>query len=455
MANPAPISCAAVTDDHEPDTAGVADDLSGDPSAPALDPNASAFQRWRYYRSTRISKWDRPPAPRDWRFFVGGLGKVLIVTGLLMFGFVAYQLWGTGIETARAQNKLQDEFAEIVDSAPEPTATTLPTVTLAPSTTSPTSTQPVSTEPVSTQPASTLAGAPAPEATAPTSSVVPVEQEIPPIERGHALALLEIPKIGKTGDNALAVVPGVTLDDLKDGPGHYPDTPLPGQLGNSAIAGHRTTWGEPFRNIDKLEPGDEIIVTMLTGDRFVYVVASTEIVDPSDYDVVSTSDPNVAELTLTSCHPVYSARQRIVVHSFLKPEESDPVGVPTFYDLTPDDSEVTDTSSATSADDPTVTQPDASSSVADSSSDEGAAILDHPAADNPDDAFSEGWFHDPAAWPQIALWGAALLVIVIGVRKLSRRYRHDIVGITVGIVPFVICLYFFYQNVNRLLPPGL
>ena len=70
----------------------------------------------------------------------------------------------------------------------------------------------------------------------------------------------------------------MTLDDLKKGPGHYPDTPLPGQLGNASIAGHRTTYGAPFFNLDQLEPGDEIIVTMITGDRFVYRVTCTEVV---------------------------------------------------------------------------------------------------------------------------------------------------------------------------------
>ena len=60
------------------------------------------------------------------------------------------------------------------------------------------------------------------------------------------MAKLEIPKIGKVGGDALYVVPGVSHDDLKKGPGHYPDTPLPGQLGNASIAGHRTTYGEPF-----------------------------------------------------------------------------------------------------------------------------------------------------------------------------------------------------------------
>jgi sortase A len=419
-------------------------------------------------RPKRVSKWDRPPEPHDWRFYVGGLGKILITIGLLMFGFVAYQLWGTGIETARAQNKLENQFEQFI--AESATSTAAPT-TVAP-TTSPAGTVPSSTptsQPANTEPAPTGTSLP-PSATFPTIAPAPVEQHIPPIERGEALAKLEIPKIGKTGGNALYVVPGVSLEDLKKGPGHYPETPLPGQLGNASIAGHRTTFGEPFRHIDELQPGDQIIVTMLTGDRFVYEVASTEIVGPDDYFVVSTIDPTVAELTLTSCHPVYTARNRIAVHAFLVPSESAPVGEPTFYDLEANGNEgpsrgqdpaVRSDSTDASASTGDVATVDAGSTEATVATGSTAA----PTATSPEvtapapsgqvqDAFGDGWFHDRSAWPQIALWGGALILLAIACRKISRHFRHDSIGIAVAIIPFVVCLYFFYQNVNRLLPPG-
>src|SRR5215207_9989485 len=76
--------------------------------------------------TTHVSKWDRPPEPKDWRYFVGGAGKVLIALGLLMFGFVAYQLWGTGIETARAQNRLESNFEERLAELPRPPDSILP-----------------------------------------------------------------------------------------------------------------------------------------------------------------------------------------------------------------------------------------------------------------------------------------------------------------------------------------
>ena len=119
------------------------------------------------------------------------------------------------------------------------------------------------------------------------------------------------------------VVEGATADDLAKGPGHFPETPLPGQLGNAAIAGHRTTHLHPFFDIDKLQPGDEIIVTTLNG-RYVYHVTGTEVVAPEDYAaVIPTTDATKATLTLVSCTPRYSATNRIVVHSELVPDESD------------------------------------------------------------------------------------------------------------------------------------
>ena len=71
------------------------------------------------------------------------------------------------------------------------------------------------------------------------------------------------------------------------------------------------------------------------------------------------------------------------------------------------------------------------------------------------DAFAEGWFSDPGANGQVALWGLLLAAIGIGSYLLSRKVKRDWVGLLVGIGPFVIVLYFFFQNVNRLLPPNL
>jgi sortase A len=112
----------------------------------------------------------------------------------------------------------------------------------------------------------------------------------------------------------MVVVEGTDTAELQQGPGHYPGTPLPGEAGNSAIAGHRTTYLHPFYNLDQLVPGDEITVTTLQG-VFDYDVTSSEIVDPSDVAVVD--DTTTPQLTLTTCNPRFSARQRLVVHAAL------------------------------------------------------------------------------------------------------------------------------------------
>ena len=101
------------------------------------------------------------------------------------------------------------------------------------------------------------------------------------------------------------MVEGVSLPDLKKGPGHYPETPLPGQEGNAAIAGHRTTYGAPFNRLDELEPGDEVTVTTVQGE-FTYEVTETQIVSPTQVDVLDDKGDN--RLTLSACHPKYSAR---------------------------------------------------------------------------------------------------------------------------------------------------
>ncbi|MFP3899472.1 MAG: class E sortase [Acidimicrobiia bacterium] len=190
-----------------------------------------------------------------WRRVLGGLGRVLIAAGVLLLLFVAYQLWGTGLREAQAQRSLEGEFAERVGD-------------------------PDTTEPAPRRPS--------------------------PVLEGDALARIRMPDIGVDK----IVVEGVGLEDLKRGPGHYPGSPLPGQPGNAAIAGHRTTYGAPFNRIDELEPGAEIELTTEQG-TFVYAVSEQLIVEPDQVEVLD--DFGDDRITLTACHPEYSAAQRIVV----------------------------------------------------------------------------------------------------------------------------------------------
>jgi sortase A len=127
---------------------------------------------------------------------------------------------------------------------------------------------------------------------------------------GDALGKLLIPAIGVSE----FVVEGTDADELRKGPGHYPDTPLPGQRGTSAIAGHRTTYGAPFRKLDQVEKGDKIVVELPYG-TFVYRVDRTQIVDDSALWV--TKSVGHDQLVLTACHPLYSAAQRIVAFARL------------------------------------------------------------------------------------------------------------------------------------------
>jgi sortase A len=203
---------------------------------------------------------------------LSGVGRTCITVGTLLLLFVAYQLWGTGIREAQAQGRLGKDFDKALQEAKD-------------------------------HPPQTV-------------------DAIAPVPEGEPTATIRIPKIGvdKT------VVEGVGVPDLKKGPGHYPETPLPGQKGNAAIAGHRTTYGAPFNRIDELHPGDEIFVTTVQGE-FRYLVKDTEgdgdghlIVSPNQVEVLEDKGDN--RLTLTACHPKLSARQRIVVVAELGPDQA-------------------------------------------------------------------------------------------------------------------------------------
>ena len=124
--------------------------------------------------------------------------------------------------------------------------------------------------------------------------------------RGDAIGRITLP----TQDRSYYVIEGTDTADLRKGPGHYSDTPLPGRRGTVAIAGHRTTYLAPFRQVDKLKRGDRVIVDMTYG-RFTYEVEKTRIVDPGQTEVKRRVGHD--RLILTACHPLYSAAQRIVV----------------------------------------------------------------------------------------------------------------------------------------------
>jgi len=401
------------------------------------------------------------------------LGKVLVTLGLLTFAFVAYLLWGTGIETRRAQSSLRSEFDELVaDNPAPPTVGTRPNSSRPPRRTTTTTpgtrpgatlppTAPTTAGPPSTPPAATSMSTASPSSTVAPQRPPTVDQELPAFASGDAVARLEIPDIGLD----VIVVEGVDREDLKRGPGHYPETPFPGQLGNAAIAGHRTTFSQPFARIDELDDGDEIVVVTPAG-TFVYAVDGTVIVSPADVQVVQTRNEDEARITLTSCHPRWSASQRIVVTGALVGTRSSPVGEPDPIDAPPDTlvGETVPTTVATSpqGSDGSTPSPTGQPGTRDTdgtgtrtSTGAGTAgdVADDTSGDTADeDAFAETWFSDKGAFFDIALWALPLVLIAMASSLVSRRLRAFWIGPLLAAAPFVVALYFFFQNVNRLLP---
>jgi sortase A len=214
---------------------------------------------------------------------LGGLGRTLMSAGVLLLLFVAYQLWGTGVRTGAAQNDLRDDFqnrkAELSQMATgstlDPTATTVP-------------------------------------------GAVPTVASMPAPRIGEPIGVMRIPALGAE----FTVVEGVDLGNLARGPGHFPSTPLPGQAGNSAVAGHRVTHSAPFNRIDELVPGDKIEVETFQG-AFTYEVVPGGGVDPASplgHRIITPYQTEILDqvpgqntLTLMACHPKYDLKERIVV----------------------------------------------------------------------------------------------------------------------------------------------
>lgn len=212
---------------------------------------------------------------------VRGFGWTLVVSGVVVLLYVVYLLWFTGLTTDAEQRELADRFEEITASPGE-----------------------------EADPASE----PQPEPRPGTEDEAEDEAEI---EVGDAFAAMWFERDGElivTGE-VVYVVEGTSLADLKRGPGHYADSAMPGEDGNLAIAGHRTTYSEPFGKLDELTEGDTIHVVDRSGTEWVYAYREQRIVQPSDVWVVQEPDPidlGAPTITLTTCHPRFSAAQRLI-----------------------------------------------------------------------------------------------------------------------------------------------
>jgi len=195
---------------------------------------------------------------------------------------------------------------DVVEQAAVTSTLVSTTTTGAPSTTTSTTVRPTTTTTSTTEaPATTTT-----MAVTTTSEALPVPLPPPPPRANEPiveLGTMEMPKIGVTK----TLFEGVSLTVLDYGPGHWPGTAMPGHVGNVVIGGHRTSRDRPFRNIDQLVIGDEMILTTSEG-RFVYRVTGTEIVTPDAIRIIDQTERFTA--TLFACHPVGSTRERYIVH---------------------------------------------------------------------------------------------------------------------------------------------
>lgn len=226
------------------------------------------------------------------RTIVRRVGWALISVSLLIFAFLGYQLFITDLVNGRVQAEakadLDEELAQRRVELPEPEHVTVT---------------------VPDQPDESNGSEPDEEVPTVTNpSVDFISEEAG--EEGETLGRMVIPAI----DVDEVVFAGVGRETLKMGPGLMPGTPVPGQPGNAVISGHRTTYGRPFYDLDQLANGDQIEVETAAGTH-VYEVKRSLVVDPTDVWV--TREMNGAWLTLTTCHPHFSAAERLIIQAQL------------------------------------------------------------------------------------------------------------------------------------------
>jgi sortase A len=269
------------------------------PGLPVAHPGlAPGAEPWPSYSPSQPGLWTPVPirrAKRDMKvrlLRIGGL--VVMLAGAAAVAYVVNAVWISGARADRAQEQLAADFA----AAQSTTSTSTTTTTIAEDDPTMGTTIPV-----------VVNAAADTERPALHADLLPIISEQPPAP-AEALGRIVIPSIGIDW----MLVEGVTADALANGPGHIPGTAMPGQPGNAVISGHRTTHGAPFFNIDALQPGDIIEITTLIGVH-TYEVVQQLIVAPTDVWVTNQVDG--AWLTLTACHPRYSARERIIIFARL------------------------------------------------------------------------------------------------------------------------------------------
>jgi sortase A len=305
------------------------------------------------------------------------VGKVLIGAGIVLLLFVAYLVWGTALQQSHTQNVLRTRLehkaqnTRVRDAFSQ--AATLDKLPTGPPRVAPTTSQPA---------------------------------------EGSPVGEIRIPAIGIDQ----VIVSGTATQDLRQGPGHYTNTPLPGQAGNAGVAGHRTTYGHPFYNLNVLKVGDPIVLTTVQG-IFVYDTTNSQVVSPADGGILANQAG--AWVTLTTCNPRFSASTRLVVTAKLVHSE--------LFSGTP---------ASTTKPSPTKGH---QKTHADTVKQTGAL------AGN-----SNGQLLDAVLWGlAVAAFGA--IVLLSAHRYRRRRWVINGVGIAVSLV----LLYYFFTAISPLLPASL
>ena len=312
-----------------------------------------------------------PPPLGPIRRAVREIGLGLITLGVIVLLFVAYQLFGTNLTEARNQSNLAKQFKAVVATA-----------------------------------------APIPPA---ASGSKPAPDVLPSVPPGGAIDHLVIPRIGVDK----YVVEGTDEANLRRGPGHYAGTAYPGQIGNVAIAGHRTTYGAPFFELNQMKVGDKILLTDLNDRTWVYIVDQAPVVvSPDDSSVL---DPTTfAQLTLTTCNPRFSATSRLIVFAKLQGRAT----------------VVTITHPAQAVSTPLQLQ------------------ANEPPATLSSDNLGKG---RSSAWTPSILYGLLVIAFWAGTRLAINRTRkwYRLGAYTLGIAICLIPLWFCFENVILLLPQSI
>jgi sortase A len=371
---------------------------------------------------------------------LGVVGRVMVTAGVILLLFVGYQLWGTGIHTRAAQAALEDELVQSLRVATEGEGDGEVAGEGEGGGASDGASDGETPAGEAAPPGEEAALAAPPER--PTNfgdgqgigeayGLSPKEvANLPPPAPSAPVGFISIPAI----DSNYWYVEGTNLDWLRDGPGHFVGTSFPGQKGNAALAGHRTTYGAPFHRVDELVPGDEILVETVQGEFRYEVVSRGElaedmpiavddpaaadeghfIIGPSDTWILKDYDDN--RITLMACHPKYSAEQRIVVVG----ELDGPVA-------------------------PTTPPSKESTEIVESRRDDGGDEL--LATD-----LAGG---DEAARVPAALWALAAGAVWIVAWQVGRTWpRAKWPAYVLGTPVFLVVLYGCFAQVERLLPAG-